>query len=248
MSSNTSVGSVGRVVFAATMIGLGILGFAQGKFAPIWTGVPKGMVGRQVLVYLSAVVCLGSGLGLLWRRTAVVAARVLVGWVVLWFLAFRVPLIIRAPISSGTWWACGETAAVLAAAWVLCAGEKGMRVARALYGLALIPFGIAHFTFLQRTVSMVPNWLPWHLGWAYFTGIAFIVAGVAIVIGVWGRLAAILSAWEMGLFTLLVWVPIIAAGGASAGDWSEFIDSWVLTAVAWVVAESYRSRRSYPAE
>ena len=233
------IASVGQAVFAATMIGLGVMGLVQGQFTPIWTGVPKGMPGRQVLAYLCAVICLAAGVGLLWRRTVVVASRLLLGWLVLWFLAFRVPLIVRAPMTTVTWWACGETAAILAAAWVLCAGEKEVRIARALYGLALIPFGVAHFTFLQRTVGMVPNWLPWHLGWAYFTGVAFLAAGVAIVVDVWARLAAILSTLELGLFTLLVWVPVIAAGSVSADDWSEFVVSWVLTAAAWVVADSY---------
>lgn len=226
-----------RIVFAATLIGLGVLGLITGQFAPIWSGVPRTLPGREIVIYLCALVLLGSGLGLLFRGTAVVAARVLLIYLIAWMALVRLPYVVFHPLSSGYWWAVGESAVLISAAWILYG--QHLRFARPLYGLGLIPFGIAHFTFLARTVSMVPGWLPWHPAWAYFTGIALIVAGVAVAVDVYARLAATLSTIELALFTLLVWGPVLVAG-PTPSDWSEIIDSWILTIAAWVVAESYR--------
>lgn len=248
------IASVGHAVFAATLIALGILGLVHGNFGPVWDPGFDRMPARQVLVYVCALVSLACGAGLLFRRTAAAAARLLLAFQLLWLLLLRVPGMFLS-FTVDEWWAACMTAVMTAAAWVLyiwfatdwdrrhlgfAAAHQGLRLARTLYGLALIPFGIAHFLYLKHTAELVPPWLPWHVAWAYFTGCALVAAGVAVVVGVWARLAATLSAIELGLFLLLVWVPILAAGPRTTGNWDEVIVSLALMAGAWVVADSYR--------
>jgi hypothetical protein len=120
------------------------------------------------------------------------------------------------------------------------AGDRGLRLARILYALALIAFGFSHFVYLDLTAPLVPAYLPWHVGWAYFTGGAYIAAAVAILTGVCARLAAALTTAQMGGFLLLIWVPLVVAGHASEFRFGEFVATSVLTAAAWVITDSYR--------
>ena len=248
------IASAGHLAFAATMVFFGILGLWRRDLTPLWEPVPEGVPARAALIYLSGLISLGGGLGLLGRRTAPAASRLLLAWFLFWLLILRLPRVVVA-FAVDTWWAACQTAAMTGAAWVLftwfagprdrarlafATGEKGVRVARALYGLALIPFGLAHFLYLEATAPLVPAWLPAHVFWAYFTGATFVAAGVAILAGPWARLAAVLSAIQMGLFTALIWIPMVAAGAATEPQWGEFVVSCALTAAGWVVADSYR--------
>jgi uncharacterized membrane protein len=247
--------SMGHAAFAAIMVALGILGLSKGDFSPVWAPMPKDIPAREVLVYLCAIISLGCGLGLVWQRTAATAARVLLAWFVLWMLFFKVSAAFPAPTEVGSWYGCAETAVMVAGAWVLYAwfatewdrrrfgfatGDTGIRIARVLYGLALVFFGVGHFAYLKQTVVLVPAWLLGHVFWAYFTGATFIGAGVAVLIGICARLAATLSALQIGMFILLVWLPIVSAGHISAFQWGEFVVTCALTAGGWVVADSYR--------
>jgi len=253
--------SPGHAAFAVVLIALGIMGFVTREFSQMWQPVPKWVPGRSALVFLCAMISLGTGIGLALRRSALVASRVLLVALLIWLVALRLPnLFYEHPVVL-VGWTFGSTAVMVAAAWVLyiwfarerdsahpgiLADAAGLRIARTLYGLSMIPFGLAHFMFLDATTVLIPDWLPGHVALAYFTGAAFIAAGLAVCIGVLAYPAAALSALQMGLFTLIVWVPRMLTGNVTDFQRGEFVSSCALTAGAWVVAESYRERRSSP--
>ena len=242
------------MVFALVLIGLGVLGLIKGDFAPGWSPVPESMPARQALAYLCDFVYLACGAGLLWRRTAALAARVLFGYLLLWLLLLRVPWMVVS-FQIGTWWPASSTAVLVGSAWVLYSsladewdkrrfgfiiGDKGVRIARMLFGLGLIPLGIAHFLYLDATAPLVPGWLLFPVFWAYFTGVAFVAAGVGMITGIFARLAAALITLQIGMLTLFVWLPRVVTGNLTPFQWNEFFVSILLTSAAWVMADSYR--------
>jgi uncharacterized membrane protein len=239
------------------MIWLGVMGIRKGDFVQVWQPVPNWVPARAALAYVCALISLASGIGLLASRTASAASRVLFASLLLWLLVLRLPnLFFQTPLVLVAW-TFGSTAVIVAAAWVLCvwfAGdrdrqrfgfftdERGLRIARALYGVSLIPFGLAHFMYPDATTVLIPAFLPWPVAWAYFTGATFIAAGLAVIAGVFAPLAAALSTLQMGLFGLIVWVPRVVTGSLSDFQWGEFVVTCALTTGAWIVTESYRAK------
>lgn len=245
-----------HLFFALTIIAVGVIGFAGGSFAPILAGVPKAFAGRQIVAYACNGLLVACGGGLLARRTAAPAALVLLVYLIVWTLLFKIPLIIRQPLVEVGYQTCGENAVLIAGAWILYAvsashskqwefrilsGDFGVRIAQFLYGLALTAFGLSHFAYLNLTAPLVPAWLPAPVFWAYLTGTIYVVTGIAVVTGIGASLGAAVSALQIAIITLLVWGPIVLAGHLSRFNWQETVVSWSLTAAAWVVATSYVS-------
>ena len=229
-----------RIAFAASLVVLGGHALATGGIAAVWGPVPRFVPAQAALPGLIGVLVAACGLGLLWRRTTPLAARVLTGWLLLWLLLARLAEAAMAPAVEGLWSGCGETLVPAAAAWMLQArsGDRGRVVARMVYGIALIPFGLAHFVYFKETESLVPAGLPAPGALALLTGAAYIAAGCALLTGVCARLAAVLVALQIGGFTALVWLPALASGHADASSVSETVISLMLTAAACVIANA----------
>ncbi len=258
---------LGHLTFAASFAAIGLLSLIYGDFALVWQPVPDGVPGRTLLAYLSGLMLLTCGLGMLMRRAARWAALVLAANLVAWLLLLRLPPLFAKPDNEGLWLGLGETLMLVTGGWILLAalpredagrdvagggsgsggnrwlnGSGAMRLPRLLYGVALLPVGLSHIVYLKGTASMVPGFLPFHEGFAYLTGVGHIAAGLAILAMVLPRLAATAEAVMLSLFTLLVWVPSVAAAPGTRLPWTAFFVSAALTGAAWAVAGSLHDR------
>jgi len=239
-------------LFAVGMIGLGILALVYGDFALVWQPVAPWIPGRTVLAYGSGLIMLLGGVGLLFRATARWASRILFLYLIVWLL-LKAPAVLVTPKMEAVWLGIGEIAVLLAGGWILfvrlaelregsplrfIAGEKGIRIARILFAVSVIPIGLSHLIYVKETADLVPAWLPYRVGWAYLTGIGQIASGLGVLFSIFPRVAATAEAGMISLFTLLVWGPAILAAPAKRLPWTAFFISWAIASAAWVVAQN----------
>jgi uncharacterized membrane protein len=244
-------------LFAAGMIGLGVLALIYGDFALVWQPVPPWVPGRTALAYASGVLMLLGGVAVLFRRTAAWSVRVLFPYLIAWAL-LNVPALVVAPQIEGVWLGFGERAMLLAGGWVLFArvagvrqdswlgfavGDRGVRVAKYLFALWVIPVGLSHFFYTRETINLIPAWMPARMFWAYLTGAGHIAAGLGVLFSVVPRVAVYAEAAMLSVITLLVWAPAVMAKPTARMPWTAFWISWVITAAVWVLAQEMGKNR-----
>ncbi|MEY2414503.1 MAG: hypothetical protein QOD84_3109 [Acidobacteriaceae bacterium] len=201
-------------LFAIGMIGLGILAFVYGDFALVWQPVPSWIPWRTFLAYLSGLIMVFGGVGLLFRATAAWSVRILFPYLIVWFL-LKVPALVVAPRMEAVWLGAGEIAVLLTGGWVLFAklggvtedsplkfatGERGIHLARILFAISLLPIGLSHIVYVTQTAELVPAWLPYRAGWAYLTGAGQIACGLGVLFSIFPRTGAFAEAGMISLY------------------------------------------------
>ena len=245
--------TVGTRVFGLGVIALALVCLAWGDF-DFGQPVPKNFPARAVMGYAVAVFMLVTGAAIEWRRTVRWGAAALtLYFAIVVALLMNVPVVVANYSEYGSYSGVAAQIAVAAGAMIIYAGSVNDSPAAArlthlgqrVFGVCAVLFGGAHFFYMAITVSWVPKWVPPSQEfWAYATGIFHIAGGVALLIGVQARLAAILLTAMYALFTPLVHVPMLLANSSNRFFWSENALNIILTGVAWVVADSLKRTHS----
>lgn len=252
-------------LFALGMIALGALTVLYKDFAYTWQPVPAFHPGREALAVVCGLFMIAASIALFFRSTEAIAARAFFVYLLLW-QCLKIPALIVAPKIEGVWLGFGETGMLLAGGWVIFAlfsgledapffrhitGAPGLRIARILFGLCVLPVGLSHIMYVHITASLVPAWLPFRTGFAYLTGYGQIACGLGILFYVLPRTAAYIETAMLALFAFLVWGPdtwfasIPKHAGTPAGPrfpLTAFLITWVIAAASLLVATTIVSR------
>jgi uncharacterized membrane protein len=253
---------IGVYLYGVAAIAYGITDFVWGGFDPsdqplqAWGDhIP----GARVFAYIAATWLVVAGAGLLWRRSRRSAAASLVIMYGI-FVLFPLPRFYWGPHVHGQrayvyfgvlGEVCQEIILLVAAIviWKSLSGPdslslRGATLVRWTFGLCSVDFGLAHLTAVRTLFSLIPKWLPFGpTFWAVLTGIAFVLAGVAIISGVLDVLAASLLGLMLLVFSALALAPLIFSFPRAHGAWGA--NAFNLTAIgsAWVVAEWLATRQ-----
>ncbi len=116
-------------------------------------------------------------------------------------------------------------------------------IGRFLFGIPFIVFGFLNLINAQAMTAMVP--LPGGVIWVYVSGLAMLLAGVAILIQKKDAVATFLLGILLLMYALLMHLPnVINTSGTDAIATTNFLKDLALSGAAFVYSRSAAKDRS----
>jgi len=237
--------TLGIFILGLASVAAGILDLIWGEFEPAHQPIQAWgdhIPGQTILAYIAAVCLIVGGVALLWRRTQRAGAVVL-AIVYGAFTAFWLPRLVTAPSVLGYHpnVYIGVLAGLCSQLIVVAALVGTARVNRWIFGLSSIAFGLAHVTNIRDNAPLVPTWMP--LGrdfWVVLTGIAFVLAGIAILTRVKDVLASQLLALMFAVFSVIALAPLPIAHPHNHVPWGANAYNLAAVGATWIFASMLR--------
>jgi uncharacterized membrane protein len=97
--------------------------------------------------------------------------------------------------------------------------------------------GVNHFVSPEFYLPMMPDYLPWHLGLIYLSGVAEIALGIAVliprlrVLAAWGIIALLVAVFPANLYAAMHQIPLI--GTEPMWNWVRLPFQALFIAWAW---------------
>ncbi len=246
----------GVYVYGLAAIATGIVDLVFGAFDPAEQPIQAfgdHVPGAHVFALLVGLALVAGGICVLNRRTARIGALVLMAVYAL-FAIFYLPRFSTAPHYLGQHVSvyvsvlvgvCQQLVVIFGAAiiYVATAGgatrnDRWTQAVCWVFGLSVIVFGCNHLLSIRASAPFVPAWMP--LGpsfWVAFTGVAFIAAGIAIIIRVADVLAARLLSLMLLVFSSTTLASFLVAAPKMEGNWGANTYNIIAAASAWILAD-----------
>jgi uncharacterized membrane protein len=119
-----------------------------------------------------------------------------------------------------------------------------VKIARTLYAIPLIVFGLFHFTKGKDMAGFVlPGW-PAATVFVYIAGLGLILAGVSFIINKYVRISGILLALELLIFILAIHIPGLMHEATMQMSLTSLLKDFGLMSAALYIAFSANSEET----
>lgn len=107
-------------------------------------------------------------------------------------------------------------------------------IGKLLFAGPMAMFGIFHFMGADNMTGMVPDFLPAPIAFVYLTGIALILAAIAIILGKKAKLATQLLGLMLALFAVMIHLPGFMNQDPASS--ASFLKDLALAGGAWFMS------------
>jgi uncharacterized membrane protein YphA (DoxX/SURF4 family) len=212
---------VSRCFYGIGIAGIGIQQFIYSDFRPVLLSYwPSSIPGLTAWAYATGAALILAGAIISFSKKARMVSLVLGVFFFLLFLCFHVYYhLFLSPHSFhlGSWTDPLKELALSGGAFVIAvsfaeekssAGNKLFLIlGRIFFSIMLIAFGIDHFLYMEFVATLVPGWIPGHIFWTYFAGVALIGSGVCILLKIKIRLVSTLLGIMLFLWFIMLHIP-----------------------------------------
>jgi hypothetical protein len=250
--------TAGRIIFAIAMVFFGVEFFI---LVSSMNGPLPGPPWRRGVLALDWFACVGfvvAGVSIATGKMARLVGVVLGVVLLLYGLLCYVPALVTRLHDPGPWTVLFEILAMVGGAWVLAASfpDEGLRspswdnvvwrladVGRFLIAIALVVFAVQHFMYARFVATLIPAWIPARLFWAYFTGVAFVAAALAIATKRMFGMAAMLLGTMFLLWVVLLHAPRVAGAIRNGDEVTSLFVAVAMCGLSFALAGVYQRDR-----
>ncbi|MGH2563434.1 MAG: hypothetical protein ACRDE5_02905 [Ginsengibacter sp.] len=218
----------GRIFYGIGIAGIGVQQFIYSDFRPVilpqW---PSWIPWLTVWAYLAGAALVIAGVIIIFSKNARLTSLILGIAFLLFFFAFHVTyqlFVSPYDFHIGSWTDALKELAFSGGAFVLAASypEDKLQTVKSssvnflnnfipfgiiFFSIMMIVFGCDHFIYTQFVATLVPGWIPGHVFWTYFAGVALTGAGVCIMFKFKLKLVGLLLGIMLFIWFVILHIP-----------------------------------------
>lgn len=245
----------GRLLFAIALAGFGIIQFVTGSMPGEFMPLRDTMEGKAILAYLTGTIFIAVAICIPLNLVPKISAT-LAGVVFSLLLLYpRLPALVSNIYDPAEWVASMETLSFACGGFILAATMPGDSVimlkwsnairmiavtSRYMFAIAILVFGIQHIMYEKFILTLIPGWIPGKLFWSHIVKIAFLGAGLSIILNVRARLASFLLGIMFLGWVLIVHIPGVSSRPNLESEWTSLFVALAMSGISFTIAKTSR--------